>query len=295
MSAKKKRPKTKAQIIAEREKRKGVTLFLAIVLLGISVSTYFAYTLITNPQKPNLIEPDWQLNPNAQFKAAIIDHLSLTFPNQTFTETASNMLVKAGYTVDYFSGEKVTVEFYRTLPMHGYNLIILRVHSSATSAYTGTENPLGLGLFTSERYENSKYFYEQLTDQVGKIAYSMEEAEKGIDYFGISPLFVKQSMKGEFNNTVIVMMGCEGLKNTKMAEAFISKGAKAYIGWNASISASCTDAATTRLLQHLLVEKQTIKQVVENTMKEIGPDPASNSVLLYYPTEAGKEKIESIS
>ncbi|MEM2970770.1 MAG: hypothetical protein QXR63_07575 [Candidatus Bathyarchaeia archaeon] len=293
---KNKHSKTRAKIKAEKEKRKGVTLFLAIVLLGISLLTYFAYTLVTQSSS-DLIEPDMQFtpeNPNSQFKAVIVDHLNLTFSNQNFVETAAKILTSADYTVDYFDGEKVTVEFYRTLPMRGYSLIILRVHSSATSAYTGTENPLGLGLFTSEPYDRSKYIPEQLTNQVGSIAYSMEEAERGIAYFGISPLFVAKGMKGKFNNPIIIMMGCEGLKNTKMAEAFIERGAKAYIGWNASVTASRTDTATTRLLHYLIMEKQMIGQAVENTMKDVGPDPADNSFLLYYPAKAGKEKIETI-
>ncbi|MEM2995127.1 MAG: hypothetical protein QXI91_03810 [Candidatus Bathyarchaeia archaeon] len=277
-------PKTKAKIKAEKEKRKGVTLFLAIVLLGISLLTYFAYTLITNPSKPSLIEPDWQLNPSAQFKAAIIDHLSLTFPNTTFVETAADLLVSANYTVDYFSGEKVTVEFYRSLPTRNYNIIILRVHSALREGTTF------LALFTSEPYSSDKYFYEQLKNRVGRVRYHAG----GDTYFGISHEFILSDMKGKFQNTTIIMMGCKGLEYTPIAEAFISKGAKAYIGWNASISASRTDTATTRLLHYLIKEKQTIKQAIENTMKDVGPDPTDNSTLLYYPASAGKEKIEAI-
>ncbi|MEM2971656.1 MAG: hypothetical protein QW270_04455 [Candidatus Bathyarchaeia archaeon] len=288
---KNKHSKTRAQIKAEKEKRKGITLFLAIVLLGISILTYFAYTLVTNPSKPSLIEPDWQLNPGAKFKAAIIDHLSLTFPNQTFVKETANLLVNANYTVDYFSGEKVRVELYRNLPWYGYSLIILRVHSSATLAQ-GTEGPLAL--YTSEPYDKTKYSYEQLTDQLGIAAYSPEDLEKGIMYFEITPLFITRSMKGTFDNTIIIMMGCEGLKNTSMAEAFIQKGAKACIGWDKGVAASRTDTATTRLLHYLTIEKQTIRQAVENTMKEVGPD-SDNSFLLYYPAEAGKEKVETIS
>jgi hypothetical protein len=94
-------------------------------------------------------------------------------------------------------------------------------------------------------------------------------------------------MNGKFQNTVIIMMGCQGLENTLMAQAFIQKGAKVYISWNQWVTATHTDTATTHLLQHLITEKQTIKQAIENTIKEIGPDPAYNSLLTYYPLEAG--------
>ena len=41
--------------------------------------------------------------------------------------------------------------------------------------------------------------------------------------------------------------------------------------------------ATTQLLKHLITEKQTIKQAVENTKSEVGSDPVDGSILLYYP------------
>lgn len=57
-------------------------------------------------------------------KAAIVDQLSLTQPNPAFAETATGILEDAGYLVDYYPGEAVTVEFYRDLPTHGYDLIL---------------------------------------------------------------------------------------------------------------------------------------------------------------------------
>jgi len=44
-----------------------------------------------------------------------------------------------------------------------------------------------------------------------------------------------------------------------------------------------TDQATTQLLQHLITEKQAMKKAVTETMKEVGPDPVAESILLYYP------------
>ena len=88
-------------------------------------------------------------------------------------------------------------------------------------------------------------------------------------------------------------MGCDGLTYAEMAEALIQKGAKVYIGWNAMVSSSRTDQATMQLLQHLITEKQTVNQAVAETMEEIGPDQAYNSVLVYYPHELGNYAIPS--
>ena len=222
-------------------------------------------------------------------KAALVDQLSLTFPNQSFIDKTTEILEQAGYTVDYYPGEEVTVEFYRNLPTHGYRLIILRVHSSATEIQ-GTESVESpVVFFTSEPYSQTKYVYEQLSSHLVVAYYPMPEPSY---YFAIFPEFITANTEGRFQNTVIVMMGCEGLTNTMMAEAFIARGAKAYISWSQSISASHTDQATIYLLTHLLTEKQTIEQAIENTMKEVGPDAVYNSLLVYYPISSGNYTIE---
>ena len=223
---------------------------------------------------------------NPKLKAAIVDQLSLTAPNETFTQTAAAILTEANYTVDYFSGEKVTVNFLRNLPTGGYTLVILRVHSAQ-----GASNTPPLALFTSEPLDSRKYVNEQLTDQLQGVAFiPYRPGDK--TYFGIPPKFVTSSMKGTFQNTIVIMMGCEGLSNTKMAEAFVGKGANAYVGWNSSVSSSHTDQATTQLLKHLVTEGQTISQAVENTAREVGPDEAYDSILKYYPLESGNYAIQ---
>jgi hypothetical protein len=257
MKSRKERRKGKS-----RKKSPGI-LYVVVIIV---VSILFVYYLLSM-RPPSNETPSQPF----QFKAAIVDHLSLTAPNQTFIQTATNILEKAGYMVDYYSGEKVNVEFYRNLPTHGYSLMVLRVHSTFTDE--------SVALFTSESY-SYKYRDEQLADRLGAVAFSKEEADKGIMYFGIMPSFVKQSMKGTFNNTVIIMMGCDGLMYTPMAEAFVQKGARVYISWSGPVSASHTDQATTQLLQHLITERQTIKQAVA----EIEPDPTNGSILKYYPS-----------
>ena len=116
MKIKKKRVRTKAEIrvVKNRERRIATVIFLAFILLIVVFSFYFTYNFLNQPKNQTT-------NPaSSQSKAAIVDQLSLTYPNQTFIETATNTLKQAGYSVDYYPGEKVTVEFYRNLPTHGY-------------------------------------------------------------------------------------------------------------------------------------------------------------------------------
>jgi hypothetical protein len=118
--------------------------------------------------------------------------------------------------------------------------------------------------------------------------------KKGVKYFSISPPFIKRSMRGRFNETTFIVMGCEGLRNAGMAKAFIEQGAKAYISWSDPVSVSHTDTATASLLRQLLIGKQTINQAVYDTVVEVGLDPAYNSNLGYYPPSVGDEKVENI-
>ena len=190
-------------------------------------------------------------------KAAIVDQLSLTRPNQTFIETATNILKKAGYTVDYYPGEEVTVNSYGRLLAYGYNLIIFRVHSSSYQMQGEEIVKSDVTLFTSEIYSNSKHVQQQLNEQVVSVKYLSEEHTL---YFGIKPSFI--TSHGKFDNTTIVMMGCDGLTTTSMAEAFIENGARGYIGWYGSVMGIRNDPAITYLLRKLITEKQTIIKAV---------------------------------
>jgi len=151
-----KKPKgTKARVQAYKKRLAyiGHAIVITILVTIIGVSAFFLYSMLHSPSEQAPINPTLQFQPdnsNSQIKAAIVDHLSLTYPNQTFIETATTTLKQAGYTVDYYSGEKVTVEFYRNLPTHGYKIIILRVHST-------TGGHQSVSLFTSEPYSESKY------------------------------------------------------------------------------------------------------------------------------------------
>lgn len=280
MKAKKKSIKHKIREEKGRERRIVSTITVTILITVISISGFAISSILNQP-------PTSQTVSTSEPKACIVDQGGVAPTagyNKTFIQTTTNILKQAGYTVDYYPGEEVTVEFYRNLPTHEYELIILRVHSTAAAYQEEEFVEAPVCFFTCEPYSKTKYIYGQLTDQIACVSYNTPQPPY---YFAITPKFITSSMNSKFNNTVIIMMGCEGLHNAKMAEAFIQKGAKVYISWNEMVSASHTDQATTKLLKHLITEKQTIKQAVIETMEEVGPDPIDYSILLYYPLESG--------
>lgn len=210
--------------------------------------------------------------PSGPRTAAIVDQLSLTQPNPEFVSSARSLLAQAGYLVDYFPGEQVTVDFYRGLPARDYDLILLRVHAGITTEVDLTSGERTeteyVNLFTSEPYDETKYAEEQ----IGRLGAS-RYYDGGAEYFGIAPDFIRDSMQGRFDKTIIVMMGCDGLRSQVTAQAFLDKGASAFVSWSRPVSASHTDAATERLLENLLLEGLTTADAVAQTAAEIGPDP----------------------
>jgi len=206
--------------------------------------------------------------------AVIIDQLGQTLPNPDFVTKATSMLNSANYSVDYIPFSQVTIDFYKKLPTKNYDIIILRVHSTVGEL---SGKPVFL-FFSSEDYDIHKYKYEQLTDKVGHV--KMYENSKS--YFGIFPSFVRNEMKGKFDDSIIIMMGCGGTIYPDMYESFLYKGASAYIGWDERVEIDHTDKATLNLLQHILLDNETLKKAIDKTNNEIGPDPKYNCNLWCY-------------
>ena len=230
-----------------------------------------------------------------ELRAAIVDQLGLNEPNPEFAESATSMLEQAGYTVDYYPPEQVTVDFYRQIAKQKYLLIIFRVHiarfteEGLTMADAERRQQIldafgkSVFLFTSEQYDSSKY----ADDRENFRLFSVRNLTGSGDtrYFGITPRFI-QSMPGKFDKTVVVLMGCDGLLFDGTAKAFVDKGADAVIGWDSLVSAPHTDKAVKDLLQNLLTERLSLGGAVKRTMSEVGSEPAYDNALKVYPADA---------
>jgi len=212
--------------------------------------------------------------------AAIVDQLGATQPNPDFVKAATDTLEQAGYRVDYYPPEAVTVDFYRSLPGGDYDLIVLRTHSTAVIS-RGEEEVESVSLFTNEPYSRDRYYDEQVAGRIGFAQYQ----EGGSQFFGVTADFVRFSMNGRFDGSTIVMMGCQGFVNERAFAAFAERGAGDFISWNGLVSAVHTDEATEHLLRHLTLERQPAEEAVTLTMTEVGPDPTYGSRLLYEPFE----------
>jgi hypothetical protein len=214
-----------------------------------------------------------------QPKAAIIDQLNSSqltddarYRNQTFVEIARNLLYERFSQVDYYS-DNATVDQYKLLASLGYKLIIWRAHSALA-----LESNF-VAISSSEKYGSKNYdqYLESGLLILGNVSDNINY------YFEITPKFIVECMNGRFEDTVIILMSCNGLKSDyyKTAETFIEKGVKAFISWDGWIASSDNDAGATLLLQHLISENKTIGAAVDEIPTYFSSFGVST--LKYYP------------
>lgn len=229
---------------------------------------------------------------SSQPKAAIVDQLYLLEPNPAFVDKTTAMLESYGFEVDLWQGEEVTVDFYRQLPRYGYKLIVFRVHSGLLLALVHSKvvPSATTYLFTGETYATTKHVSEQLTDRVSN---AMMTTEYPL-VFAINSEFIRKDMKDNFDNTIIVAMGCESYYFDDIATAFIEKGASAYLGWSDVVSLEYVDNAALDLLNNLLTENMTVAEGVSRTMAKMGFDPYFRAYLKHYPARSGSRTVSEL-
>ncbi|MFU8796129.1 MAG: hypothetical protein ACNA7X_02380 [Dehalococcoidia bacterium] len=222
-------------------------------------------------------------------RAAIVDQLSVLQENPAFIAEVTGQLEECGFEVDLYQGDEITVAFYRGLSARGYKVIVFRAHSGILEEDETVH--LKTTVFTNELYSAFRYQVDQWEDRLFR-------ATIGEEYdwvFSISPKFIRESMPGRFDDTVIIMMGCAGIYIDDLATAFIDKGASAYLAWDATVLLNYVDSATLHLVDQLFSERRTIREAVDSTMRVIGPDPRYGADLQYYPPGIGGKTLAGLT
>jgi hypothetical protein len=213
-------------------------------------------------------------------RAAIIDQLGMQYPNSALIEKLTKQLEQYGFEVTIFGGKDVNVNLYKRLPEYGFHVIIFRTHSDITEENHETGKTL---LFTNEPYSKFKYLQHQLND---RIVPANTPDNEDIN-FAVSSDYISKICSGNFDQSLIIMMGCASLRIPDMAQAFVDKGALVYIGWHAYVTLNYVDDTTPVLLDNLLTSGLSIKESLAKTIKEKEVDPRYGTFPLYYPYESG--------
>jgi hypothetical protein len=211
--------------------------------------------------------------------AVILDQLAAYYPNHELISSVKGYLVRSGYQVEVFLGDQVTVDLYRTLPSKDYGVIILRVHSTSTVEVSQSRTVSGAPVFllTGELHNYVSHSYDQLMSYVRPVKIDVGT------FFGIGPDFVSKRMEGTFPSSLIILAGCESLRNKDLARALIARGASNVIGWSDSVELEHNDKAIVSLTKALFQRRLPITVATQSTMNEIGKDPTFQSTLLSYP------------
>jgi hypothetical protein len=234
----------KPQTVAPKRSKKIIYAAIALIIVLVP-AVYFYSVSLSQPVEP---------------KAAIIDQLGsskldafVCDPNQTFIESAEQLLYKRFSVIDYYS-DNATVEEYSKLASQGYKLILWRAHSALAL------NSNYIAISTTEN-ESSIENYAQYPD--GSLTLCNITGDPTL-YIAITPTFIEQVMTGTFQDTVIVLMCCNGLQQgyLETAKALEAKGAKVIISWDNWISDSDNDYGTSILLHYLIDENDTVSEAV---------------------------------
>ena len=98
-------------------------------------------------------------------------------------------------------------------------------------------------------------------------------------YFLVGAKMVDELMVGEFEDTVILIGGCESLRNRDLAESLIWRGAADVIGWDRTIGSIENDRIMLEFLEKTLVDKGIIDNVVIEINTEFSSDLQFSSKL----------------
>jgi hypothetical protein len=270
--SKKKKEKVKEKKLAFSQKQ------LLTISIALSLTIAIIFTIFT------LQSTDIPFAMNA----VIIDQLARDAPNPTFVAEATSILQLRHFSVTYYNdyNESLNVDFFRKLATGNYGIIILRVHSALRVDNSTVD------LFTSEEWASGKYPPELVVP--GNYSYNPEKF-----YCAITHEFIR-NLEGYFPKSIVVAMGCWSLKpdpKPLLAEAFIRKRAKAYVGWTSVVLPSHTDNDTITFLKRLLIQNKTLEDAtshLEHTYYDPELKQNITTTLTYYPLEMRNLKISDL-
>lgn len=161
-------------------------------------------------------------------KAIILDPL-----NRLPALLLADFLISEGVTVNYLKGEQVTpLTFIQLSQLNDYDIIYYFGHGSISSTNTA--------IGTGEPFSQDKLNY--YLDIIREKGYTVGAGERnffiyrmelgpGASVFAITDYFIRNLAKG-LKATVVYVDACNTGRTDWMAKAFISNGAKSYLGWD---------------------------------------------------------------
>jgi len=255
-------------------KKKRLILFAWIVAVALGI------TFSLSPLSSQNETTQFQTMDSGSRKAVIIDQLHNELPSEKFQDKVTQYLTDAGYKVDLYTTDEITIDFYKKLPAMNYEYIVIRTHALGAGVVDKSAS-----LFTGEKYSEHKYIKEQFLGLIGQgvpILYGAMKDLSGDDimdksYYVIGSKFVENIMIGEFPNSTIILAGCETSKTSQLAKSFLKRGALEVVGWSGLVDSDKNDMVLLELFDIALGNDVEMKDAVDMVMK-------SNLGTFYKPT-----------
>jgi len=242
------RTETKSSSVPKNHKRLKI---LAVSIIALTILSYLndfggIRGIDQSPASSCAATPQRTAAQSSVKRAALVDALSSVYPHPQFVDKIRTIMNNTGYGFDYFSEGAATLDFFFNLPSQGYSIIILRVEG--VNIRVGDASPVAFA--TSDQYASPQRISDQMRNDLGVI-----EAN-GHTYFAMTPKAISQLMCGQFQGTTVLVMACNSLSDSSLAQAFIDKGAKSFIGWNGSITIVHDDRVFTAVIALLTMGVQ---------------------------------------
>ena len=168
--------------------------------------------------------------------------------------------------MDYLAGEEVDVDTLKLGPGSSA-LAVFRVHSGVFDNRAW--------LFTGEGYSESGH----VMDQVRGVVHIARCSSTSELLFAVGPEFIHEYWRN-LNGCVILLMGCESMDDTGLADVMVDHGASAVVGWRGPVSIDESDMVSLRLLE-ALISGSSVGEAVELVDDEFG----LGGRLVFHPVE----------
>ncbi|MFQ6095377.1 MAG: hypothetical protein ACE5NN_04475 [Candidatus Bathyarchaeia archaeon] len=190
---------------------------------------------------------------------------------EPFIRSIIHNLERAGFTVDYYKDNNVTIDLSKRLDNEEYEVIYINTHG-----FMDSEGQVLI--FTGEKHtsEKEKLYQEDIEEERIRCFESKGELT---GYYYVTPgFFTWYGNDTGYCNALIFIDACHSANNTSMAKAFLDLDAGCYVGWTAYIGIEYDVAMDGKFFRQMCRDGETVEQ----SIRKIKPDPNSKSKMTYF-------------
>jgi len=238
------------------------------------VGLFFVAVSILLSAQANGVSADSRRIPETS-KAIVLDPFNFEFGllpyYDLFMRSIIYNLQQAGYAVDYYKDDNVTIDLLKRLDNEGYGVIYVNAHGftdpdGRVLFFTGEKNASGIeGLY-------QKDIEEKRIGCFGQEGYLL-------GYYYVTPeFFALYGNDTRYHNALIFVDACHSANNTSMADVFLDLDASCYVGWTELVGVEHGVSMDGKFFRTMCIDGETVEQ----SAGTIRPDPVGSAKLAYF-------------